>query len=86
MGTGVFLGARLRLAPRHTPGTQWKLSFALVHKTGEGQGSVRVRSGGDSEELRAGDSAQYSADQPHAIENTSNRDTVVFLVVTYARD
>jgi len=37
MGTGVFLGARLRLAPRHTPGTQRKLSLALVHETGEGQ-------------------------------------------------
>ena len=33
-GAGVFLGIRLRLTPRNTPGTPGKLSFTLVHKTG----------------------------------------------------
>jgi len=70
-------GGALRSAP-HFEGARELLTVR--------QGSVRVRSGGDSEELRAGDSAHYPADQPHAIVNTRNRDAVVFLVVTYARD
>jgi transcriptional regulator with XRE-family HTH domain len=50
------------------------------------RGSIRVRSGGDAADLKAGDSAHYPADLPHAIENTGARDAVVFLVVMYARD
>jgi transcriptional regulator with XRE-family HTH domain len=50
------------------------------------RGSIRVRSGDDAEDLKAGDSAHYPADLPHAIENTGARDAVVFLVVMYARD
>ena len=50
------------------------------------RGAIRVRSGGDSEDLATGDSAHYPADLPHAIENIGPRDAVVFLVVTYARD
>ena len=50
------------------------------------RGAIRVRSGGDSEDLATGDSAHYPADLPHAIENVGPRDAVVFLVVTYARD
>lgn len=47
------------------------------------QGSVRVSSGEDHEELAQGDSAHYPADQPHSIENTGNREAVLYLVVTY---
>ena len=36
-GAGVFLWVRLRLTPGNTPGTEGKLSFTLVYKTGEGQ-------------------------------------------------
>lgn len=50
------------------------------------EGSVRVRSAGDLAELRKGDSAHYPADVPHAIENTSASDAVLFLVVTYSRE
>jgi transcriptional regulator with XRE-family HTH domain len=50
------------------------------------RGRIRVRSGGDAADLKAGDSAHYPADLPHAIENTGKQDAVVFLVVTYARD
>ncbi len=50
------------------------------------EGSVRVRSAGDLAELRKGDSAHYPADVPHAIENTSTSDAVLFLVVTYSRE
>jgi transcriptional regulator with XRE-family HTH domain len=50
------------------------------------QGSARVRSGADVEELSRGDSAHYRADVPHAIENPSKEDAVLFLVVTYAPD
>jgi transcriptional regulator with XRE-family HTH domain len=50
------------------------------------RGSIRVHSGGDSEDLRRGDSAHYPADVPHAIENIGKEDAVLFLVVTYVRD
>jgi transcriptional regulator with XRE-family HTH domain len=50
------------------------------------QGSVRVSSGGDSEQLGRGDSAHYAADKPHAIDNVGDNDAIVYLVVTYVRD
>ena len=50
------------------------------------EGSVRIRSAGDTAELHKGDSAHYPADVPHAIENSSSTDAVLFLVVTYSRD
>jgi len=50
------------------------------------RGAICVRSGDDAEDLKAGDSAHYPADLPHAIENVGTRDAVVFLVVMYARD
>jgi transcriptional regulator with XRE-family HTH domain len=48
------------------------------------QGTVRVTSAGDAEDLRRGDSAHYPADVPHAIENLGDEDAVMFLVVTYS--
>ena len=50
------------------------------------QGTSRVSSGGDREDLARGDSAHYPADQPHAIENTGDDEAVLYLVVTYVRD
>ncbi|HEY3323756.1 MAG TPA: XRE family transcriptional regulator [Planctomycetota bacterium] len=50
------------------------------------QGSVRVTSGQDSEEMHRGDSAHYRADVNHAIENIGQEDAVLFLVVTYLKD
>ena len=47
------------------------------------QGSVRVRSGGDTADLNSGDSAHYPADAAHSIENLGRKDAVLFLVVTY---
>jgi quercetin dioxygenase-like cupin family protein len=70
-------GGALRSAP-HFEGARELLTVQ--------HGSVRVRSGGDTEELQAGDAAHYPADLPHAIENIGRQDAVVFLVVTYARD
>ena len=42
-GAGVFLEIRLRLTPGNTPGTEGKLSFTLVYKTGDGQSSESNR-------------------------------------------
>lgn len=47
------------------------------------RGSVRVRSGRDADELAPGDSAHYPADVPHALENLTEEEAVLFLVVTY---
>jgi len=47
------------------------------------EGSVRVESGTDTEELRKGDSGTYRADVPHAIVNTGKGTALVFLVVIY---
>ena len=49
------------------------------------QGSVRVTSGQDADDLRKGDSAHYPADVPHSIENTGPDEAVMFLVVTYTQ-
>jgi transcriptional regulator with XRE-family HTH domain len=50
------------------------------------KGTIRVRSGADSDQLTSGDSAYYAADQPHAIENIGQDEAVMYLVVTYLRD
>lgn len=47
------------------------------------EGSVRIESDQDVDELVKGDSATYRADVPHAIINTSEGDAMVFLVVIY---
>jgi transcriptional regulator with XRE-family HTH domain len=46
-------------------------------------GSVRIESDQNSEELGKGDSGTYRADVPHAIVNTCKGDALVFLVVIY---
>jgi transcriptional regulator with XRE-family HTH domain len=50
------------------------------------EGTVKVSSGEDQEELLRGDSAYYPADQPHAIENCGAGEAVMYLVVTYLRN
>lgn len=47
-------------------------------------GRVRVRSGGQTVELKKGDSAQYTADVEHSIENLGSSNAVLFLVDTFA--
>jgi len=64
----------LRSAP-HFEGTR---EFLVVQK-----GRVRITSAGDSEKLNVGDSANYRADVPHAIENLGKADAVLFLLVIY---
>lgn len=48
-------------------------------------GAVTLRSGDESTELAAGDSAHYAADVRHAIENSGQSDALIFLVVIYSR-
>jgi quercetin dioxygenase-like cupin family protein len=50
------------------------------------QGTVRVHSAGEHDQLARGDSAYYPADVPHAIENVGAREAVLYLVVTYVQD
>lgn len=47
------------------------------------EGSVRIESGTDTDELGKGDSGTYRADVPHAILNTGKAAALVFLVVIY---
>lgn len=48
-------------------------------------GNVRLTSAGETTELAAGDSAHYPADVPHAIQNLTTDQAVLFLVDIYAR-
>lgn len=47
------------------------------------KGRVRVESGGDVEELNAGDSASYRADVAHAIVNVGRTEALAYLVDIY---
>ncbi len=47
------------------------------------EGSVRIESDQNTEELAKGDSGTYRADVPHAIVNTGKGEALVFLVVIY---
>lgn len=67
-------GGTLRSQP-HFEGTR---EFLTVE-----EGSVRIESDVNSEELAKGDSGTYRADVPHAIVNTGKGDALVFLVVIY---
>jgi transcriptional regulator with XRE-family HTH domain len=67
-------GGALRSAA-HYRGTR---EFLTVQK-----GRVRVESGGDAEELVAGDSASYRADVRHALLNSGRGEAVVILVDIY---
>ncbi|MBL9132748.1 MAG: helix-turn-helix transcriptional regulator [Verrucomicrobiaceae bacterium] len=67
-------GGALRSQP-HFEGTR---EFLTVE-----EGSVRIESGEDHDDLTKGDSGTYRADVPHAIVNTAKGAAVVFLVVIY---
>jgi transcriptional regulator with XRE-family HTH domain len=67
-------GGALRSQP-HFEGTR---EFLTVE-----EGSVRIESGEDRDELSKADSGTYRADVPHAIVNTGKGAAVVFLVVIY---
>ncbi len=67
-------GGALRSQP-HFEGTR---EFLTVE-----EGSVRIESDMDNDELTKGDSGTYRADVPHAIVNTGKGDALVFLVVIY---
>lgn len=71
----LAVGGALRSQP-HFRGTR---EFLTVER-----GRVRIKSGEDVSELGPGDSANYPADVPHAIENAGKREAVMFLVVRYA--
>jgi len=47
------------------------------------RGKITVESGGDAETLNKGDSANYRADQPHAIINEGRGEALALLVVVY---
>lgn len=64
----------LRSAP-HISGTR---EILTVH-----QGTVRVTSGGGTQELGPGDSAHYPADVPHEIANTGRETVIAYLVDLY---
>jgi transcriptional regulator with XRE-family HTH domain len=67
-------GGALRSQP-HFEGTR---EFLTVE-----EGSVRIESDQDTDELTKGDSGTYRADVAHAIVNTGKADALVFLVVIY---
>ena len=67
-------GGALRSQP-HFEGTR---EFLTVE-----EGSVRIESDQDTDELTKGDSGTYRADVPHAIINTGKSTALVFLVVIY---
>lgn len=49
------------------------------------QGRLRLHLGGDTPvDLRAGDAVYFRADVPHIYENPGTRETVMYLVMTYA--
>ena len=73
----------LRLAPKgaehaeaHAPGTTENLVVA--------QGSVDIRVGKSKHELKQGDSIIFDADVPHAYENPTSEEALMYLVMTYA--
>lgn len=67
-------GGALRSSP-HFSGTREYLAVQ--------RGRIRLESGGDVEELNAGDSASYRADVPHALVNTGRTEALAYLVDIY---
>ncbi len=80
--TGQYEWYEMRFAPRgelvsepHEPGTIEHLTVA--------DGRLSVESGSHRQELARGATAQYRADQPHAIRNLAARKARAFVVVTF---
>ena len=70
----LHAGGALESEP-HFKGTEEFLTVA--------KGRVQLKTAGEETLLRAGDSAHYSADVPHAIRNLNRSTTVAYLVVKY---
>lgn len=75
----------LRLAPRseesaepHAPGTVENLVVSA--------GSLELVVANETQRLDAGDAIVFEADVPHIYRNVSARETVMYLVMTYADD
>ena len=73
----------IRLAPHskevaepHPPGTIENLVVT--------SGALEVQVGDDHHQLASGDAIQFEADAPHEYRNPSNREAVIYLVMTYA--
>ena len=73
----------LRLAPggaeradAHTPGTVENLVVA--------DGEVEIETEGRKETLTRGDAIVFEADVPHVYRNRTDREAVMYLVMTYA--
>ncbi len=73
----------LRLAPggveradAHNPGTTENLVVSA--------GAVEIEVAGKKEQLTAGDAIIFEADAPHVYRNRADRETVMYLVMTYA--
>jgi len=73
----------LRLAPggaekaeAHNPGTTENLVVA--------QGAVEIEVEGRKEQLQAGDAIVFEADVPHVYRSRAERESVMYLVMTYA--
>lgn len=67
-------GGKLESQPHH-PHTRELLTVV--------DGEIKVEAGGRSASLNPGDTAHYSADVPHLIENTGESEATVYLVVRY---
>lgn len=63
-------------ADAHNPGTTENLVVAA--------GGVEIEVGGRKETLQAGDAIVFQADVPHVYRSRSERETVMYLVMTYA--
>jgi transcriptional regulator with XRE-family HTH domain len=63
-------------ADAHAPGTTENLVVA--------EGSVEIEVSGRKEVLAAGDAIVFEADAPHVYRSRSDRETVMYLVMTYA--
>lgn len=75
----------LRLAPRsaeqaepHAPGTRENLVVA--------QGALALTAGGEQHQLTAGDAIVFEADVPHVYANPGSVPTVMYLVISYAKE
>lgn len=75
----------LRLGPRgvehadpHPPGTTENLVVA--------SGAVEIEAGGERTLLQAGDAIFFEADSTHAYRNPTEREAVLYLVMTYAQE
>jgi transcriptional regulator with XRE-family HTH domain len=73
----------LRLAPggsekaeAHNPGTIENLVVS--------QGAVEIEADGKMEQLGRGDAIVFEADVPHVYRNRAERETIIYLVMTYA--